>query len=182
MSKLSEAIRQIRKDLGTQTEAARNLGIKQSTLSQYETGLVKPSFGVLMRIYNLAPPGPDRQFIHEYLTSRMNNRPDLVEDIAAGFNFINETTPAGTPHRTQDLEQFAALVVMIRNRGPKLDKSVNDILELWILYGNNRHAVRGFRDAAKYLKMYVDLNVEGRAPAVAARGGQPLKTRGKKKA
>jgi transcriptional regulator with XRE-family HTH domain len=176
MSKLSEAICRIRKSLGTQTDAARTFGIKQNTLSQYEAGLVDPSFGVLMRIYNLAPLGPDRQFILEHLTSQMKtDRPELVEDIAAGYNFLHQTPPAETPHQIHDLEEFAGVVEMIRNRGPKLQKSVNDILRLWILYGNNPTARQGFRDAAKYLQMYLDVNVDGRSPDVARRKKRPRK-------
>ena len=182
MSELSEAIHRIRKHLGTQTEVAQKLGIKQSTLSQYETGGVVPSFGVLMRLYPLAPRGPDHEFITEYLTSRMKaDRPDLIRNIAATYDLLCKN-PAETPHEAQDLKQFAGDVAIICHDGPKLDKSLNEIIGLWLIYGRYPDAIQGFRDAAKYLKMYLDVHVDRRAPEAAPRAGQPVKTRGKKRA
>ena len=181
MSKLSGAIHQIRKRLGTQTDVARKLGIKQSTLSQYETGRVVPSFGVLMGIQNLAPRGPDREFIHEYLKLRMKaERPGLIEQIEAAYNLLREPKSAETPHEPQELEQFAGNVAIICHDGPKLDKSLNDIIGFWLIYGRYPDAVQGFRDAAKYLKMYLEVHVDGRTSEAAPR--PPVKMRGKKKA
>src|ERR1035441_2018850 len=110
MSQLSDAICKIRKALGTQAEAAEKLQVKQNTLSQYETGRVTPSFPVLMRLYIHAPHGPDRQFIHEYLTARMktDHPAQVIEDIVIADSFLNITPQAETPHRRQDLERFAA--------------------------------------------------------------------------
>ena len=159
MSELSEAIRRIRVSLGTQAEVAKRLGVKRNTVSQYETGDAAPSFPVLMRLHSLAADGPDRAAVYQYLESTMERFDDVgvLEDLLAGNMIVMTTPPTDNPHNLADLERFALIVGSIRNGGPKLDRSVIDILDTWRLCGDDPEMVNIFRKIAKFLNLQMTI-------------------------
>src|ERR1035441_1192383 len=157
MEDLSETIREVRRALGLrQTDLAEALKVKRNTVSQYETGAAAPSTVVLVRLYNLVPPGKLKKALHDHLVYDFQRdypeNPELAEgviqDIATSESVLAHLPPTKNLRRSEQLARFASLVPRIGQK-PMLDASMNDLLDDWFLYGDS-DTVKVFRDAAEY--------------------------------
>jgi transcriptional regulator with XRE-family HTH domain len=166
MEDLSAAIRAIRQSLGMrQADLAVELGVKRNTVSQYETGDATPSLAVLVRLYNLVPPGDLRNGLEEYMVRDLKSnhsvqpeRGDLVFKSLLNTEALLAQFPR-TPstRRGLQLERLASVVSHIAGM-PMLDDSIIDILKDWLMHGGSE-TVKVFRDAAEYLHLRLDILV-----------------------
>lgn len=163
-------VRQIREGLNLNQKAfSAMLGVKQNTVSQYETGDATPSMEVLIRLHGVAPPGKWKDAIHDRLISMVksvqSNYPELDEDIAkdvvqlltSGDALLAQLPPTETRTQHSQLMRFARLVSAIAVAATPLDDSISDILEQWTTYGD-RSTAAVFRDGALFLKAWNEIS------------------------
>lgn len=67
-SQISDAIRSLRKELRlTQKALAARIGVRQSSISQYESGAVEPSPAVLLHLFDLSIGTPEEPVFRDHL-------------------------------------------------------------------------------------------------------------------
>jgi transcriptional regulator with XRE-family HTH domain len=152
------------------------LGVKQNTISQYETGRAVPSIGVLVKLHALAPDGPEKQFLRDYTIQQLKlgprSHPELAEGVFESLTSREELLKKITPpkgRRDPQLQRFADLCALLLEPDCFIDKSVNDILEMWLYSGAptdpDPETIPLFRDAAAYLRVQLDRLAEDGPPA-----------------
>lgn len=153
---LPEAIRSIRKaHRMTSAELARELGINQSMVSRYQKGERSPSWRVLAKLYLLAE-GPEKSAIREALSAAKgqpvgaSEAEQLAQQVAKEGELLKRALEfANMPERGR----FAYLSTEILQAKREVTSSMNDILSIWLRYGENAESDRYFRDAARFLKI-----------------------------
>lgn len=152
-------LKQIRSQMGlSQKDLSQLLGVKQNTISQYETGIAKPSINVLARLYNLPLPGDLREAVRKRIAADLNaefpEHPEfhgaLIEDIASAEKIVTSFPPPKSPARAEQLTRLAHLVPVLAHM--RLEKSVVDIVQRWVEFGDEPSTAPVYRDAADYVE------------------------------
>jgi DNA-binding XRE family transcriptional regulator len=154
-------IRNIRKGLGkNQRDFSQFIGIKQGTLSQYESGVARPGTTVLIRILNLAPMGSLKDELNQHLVSRLKEDhpeyPELAQGVAemlCSSDAVYARLPrAENREQAEQLKRFADLVASVGTL-PRLDKSVVDILDYLLTCYVDANTLKVFQDTKEYLSV-----------------------------
>ena len=169
MPSMGGTIRGIRKRLGkSQQEFAELLGCRHNTVSRYELDRFVPGTGPLVRLYDLALPHEKHllaeEIKHQMGTAIVGREATLDASIEELRPFLNEMASfyalVGRLPRTADGEFrspeqfiFAKLAVQILHTRNAVDPSINELLDLWFKYGNQKKAIQHFRDAAGFLRV-----------------------------
>ena len=163
---LSESIRGIRAALGlTLRNFSHHTGIRQTTLRRCETTTTEPDFGVLLRIFNAAPPGDCKEALRGHLVSicrqGCGQHPELADgcfDHLVRQDGIMASFPdSKSRRRTAQLTRFADLVARVAE-GPLLDDSISSFLEHWAECGFTETAGM-FQDASDYISIRLNLSM-----------------------
>ena len=154
---IGQAIRSIRTRLQmTQTEFADMLGSQRNSIRRYEAGLVKPGFGVLGRLLNIAAveETEEKQAIVREWNVRVGSPQSVAPDVA------DTVDPLTGAFQIADGEEFFARVTQTVNAAAwrtlatlaAADDSLREIFGLWSRNKNDDRAVRIFREVAALLR------------------------------
>ncbi len=148
---LSEAIRSIRRRTGkTLVQLALDLGVKNPTVSQYESGKAKPSPKVLLLLLAMAE-GEERQPIMEELHRKgVHTADDAMRMLGVVVN-EDEDVPEGVVRLAQCLRSFV-------QRKMDVYPILLDLLDLWEKHGSDPR----FSDFWSRLTQFVDRELEHR--------------------
>jgi transcriptional regulator with XRE-family HTH domain len=142
MNQLSTTVKSIRKRLGQgQVEFAKTLGVRQATISVYESGKTTPGVFTLLRLYKLANPA-EKRALEEALGV-------LGEAIKQG-----SIRPISGPGFTGFTFGGRRVITEAQQKAiHEAKQPLDEILALWAQYSADKHAVEFFREAATYLRV-----------------------------
>jgi transcriptional regulator with XRE-family HTH domain len=160
---LAQNIRLLRKRLGLrQREFAEKLGVSTNTVSQYETELVKPGDGMLLRLQRLARGTPEEAFFKTVLYARMDpsaepSRPveeylreyDQYKKMLERQGFPVDITPANAK---QVLAKEISIILTDEDLARPL---ITDVVRYWRILGKDPQAQVVFADLVKYLEVHL---------------------------
>jgi transcriptional regulator with XRE-family HTH domain len=167
MEDLPAAVRAVRQALGMrQADLAEALKVKRNTISQYETGDATPSFLVLTRLYNVAPPDWKSAFRDRLVSDFRADYPEhpelaeaVVQDLSSSETILHQFPKTKNMRRGSQLQRLASVIYRISQK-PMLDPSINDILDDWFLQGDSTTA-KVFREAAEYIEVRLEILAGG---------------------
>ena len=159
MSKIGEAIRIIRKRRHlSQVELARDLHTKQGTISNYETGRMKPGYFPLLQLLNHAESPDEKQPILEGLGELLGlektpGEDDVQEAVEAMDDALERVT--GLAMYTPEQKLWRRFLRAVKKVMEHYD--VNDdfcrFIELWGQKHGEAEARKAFSEARGYLEI-----------------------------
>ena len=154
---IGQAIRNIRTRLDmTQGDFAEMLGSQRNSIRRYEAGLVKPGFGVLGRLLNIAAPEEkeEKEAIVQEWNVRVGSPQTHVPDAADAVDpFTGALQIADGEEFFARLNQTVnALAWRTLSTLAAADDSLREIFGLWSQNKNDERAVRIFREVATLLR------------------------------
>lgn len=154
-----------------QARLAYLLRVRQSTVSQYETGRIEPSVPVLARIYEVANESERRVIAAEVAGDVFS-----TEEVRQLLRELRDTDALLTSIYEENLppefSKFAIAVSSVLHRCSSIDGSITEMLELWVKHHGSNSAIGYFRDATAFLRVQLAKFESSEPPASPPPAGQ----------
>ena len=143
---------------------AKLIGANQSTVSRYEADRLVPSRTALILLLQFATEEQERGPIVKALGVESGllegwHSGDLVEALKDFESYLAVKRPGKASKAKDPLREFAELAHKILKEIGSVDRSIVDILRLWIRYRDS--AGDEFQNAASYLDVQLTISTHG---------------------
>lgn len=147
-----DLVREVRKSRGeTMVQFAAQLGLRHSTISQYEAGNVAPSASVLMNMYRLAVNAGQKARIRALLGesgASLLDKEDAFQVAASKLNAEFQQILADVKTSPAARDRFRKLAVEIIARPSGVPMWLCDLMQIWLRVEDNPEALRQFEEVA----------------------------------